>query len=76
VITFFNLGQQGRLGNQLFQYAALKGLAIKKGYEVKIPDPTTREWHGQNCLLNEFNMDMKNLHITKKIITFLNFLTT
>lgn len=58
MITFFNLGQQGRLGNQLFQYAALKGLAIKNGYDVKIPDPTNREWHGQTCLLNEFNIDI------------------
>lgn len=61
MVTFFNLGQQGRLGNQLFQYAALKGLAIKNGYTVKIPDPTTREWHGQTCLLNEFNIDVEFL---------------
>ena len=34
MITFSNLGKYGRLGNQLFQYAALKGLSIKKGYEI------------------------------------------
>ena len=56
MITFTQLGQLGRLGNQLFQYAALRGLALEKGYESKIPDPTTCTWHGQKCLLGEFNI--------------------
>jgi hypothetical protein len=41
----------------LFQYAALKGLAIKNGYDVKIPNPQTMSWHGQTCLLDKFNID-------------------
>lgn len=45
---------KGRLGNQLFQYAALRSLAIKKGYKFHIN--TNLEWHGQNALLNYFNM--------------------
>jgi D-alanyl-D-alanine carboxypeptidase len=32
MVTFHKLGELGRLGNQLFQYAALKGLASKTGY--------------------------------------------
>ena len=56
MVTFHKLGENGRLGNQLFQYAALKGLATKNGYEMKIPDPQTMSWHGQTCLLDKFNI--------------------
>lgn len=56
MITFTQLGSLGRLGNQLFQYAALRGLALEKGYESKIPDPSNCQWHGQKCLLGEFNI--------------------
>ena len=59
MVTFSTLGQMGRLGNQLFQYAALKGLGLKNNFEVKIPDPKTREWHGQVCLLDKFNIESK-----------------
>ena len=57
MITFHKLGQMGRLGNQLFQYAALKSLALKNNYRVKIPNPQTMNWHGQTCLLNKFNIE-------------------
>ena len=57
MITFHKLGELGRLGNQLFQYAALKGLASKNGYEVKIPNPQTMIWHGQVSLLDKFNIE-------------------
>jgi hypothetical protein len=62
MITFHKLGELGRLGNQLFQYAALKGLALKTGYEVKIPNPETMSWHGQTCLLDKFNIDCDYLN--------------
>jgi len=57
MITFHKLGELGRLGNQLFQYAALKGLALKNGYTVKIPNPHTMSWHGQVSLLDKFNIE-------------------
>ena len=56
MITFSQLGKYGRLGNQLFQYAALRSLSLRKGYECKIPDPNTMEWHGQKCLMDQFNI--------------------
>tara|TARA_B100001093_G_scaffold340006_2_gene324781 strand:- start:3017 stop:3892 length:876 start_codon:yes stop_codon:yes gene_type:complete len=61
MITFSQLGKMGRLGNQLFQYAALKSLALKKGYECKIPNPSKMEWHGQECLLDNFNIEAEYL---------------
>jgi hypothetical protein len=57
MITFHKLGELGRLGNQLFQYAALKGLGLKNGYNVKIPNPQTMSWHGQVSLLDRFNIE-------------------
>ena len=32
-----NLGRNGRLGNQMFQYASLVGIAKQKGYDFRIP---------------------------------------
>ena len=32
------LGKLGQLGNQMFQYAALRGIAANKGYEFCIPN--------------------------------------
>lgn len=61
MITFLKLGSLGRLGNQLFQYAALRATGLKNGYEVKIPNPKTQSWQGQNCLLDNFNIPVKHL---------------
>ena len=72
MITFHKLGENGRLGNQLFQYAALKGLAIKNGYDVKIPDPQTMSWHGQVCLLDKFNIQCD--YFTQEDINTLQYL--
>jgi len=57
MITFLELGKYGRLGNQMFQYAALRAIALENGYECKIPDPAGLRWHGQECLLDEFNIE-------------------
>lgn len=37
MITFNKLGNLGRLGNQMFQYASLRGIADKHGYDYAIP---------------------------------------
>lgn len=37
MISLNTLGNKGRLGNQMFQYAALKGIARHHGYEFCIP---------------------------------------
>jgi hypothetical protein len=37
VITFSSIGNNGHLGNQMFQYAALRGISAKNGYEWSIP---------------------------------------
>ena len=37
MISFNNLGNLGRLANQMFQYASLKGIARKHGHDFTIP---------------------------------------
>lgn len=37
MISFNSIGHMGRLGNQMFQYAALRGIAAHKGYWYSIP---------------------------------------
>ena len=36
MIGFDRLGKNGRFGNQMFQYAALKGIARKNNYDFWI----------------------------------------
>jgi hypothetical protein len=42
MLAFNELGNIGRLGNQMFQYAALRGIATAKGYDWCIPPYNTR----------------------------------
>jgi hypothetical protein len=56
MITFSKLGEYGRLGNQLFQYAAVRALCLENNYDLVLPDPETKSWHGQDCLLKNFNI--------------------
>lgn len=39
MIGYTKLGSNGRLGNQMFQYAALRGIASHRGYDWVIPPP-------------------------------------
>ena len=52
---FPEIGRCGRLGNQMFQLAALKALALKNKSQAYIPDDLyTRKHDGQTCLLDNF----------------------
>lgn len=43
MITMSRLGRDGQLGNQLFQYAMLRAVAEKRGFELRIPKHYTGE---------------------------------
>lgn len=60
-ITYKNIGENGRLGNQLFQYASIKGLASKINCVPVLPSGIeNRYWHGQKCLLHDlFDLNIK-----------------
>ena len=37
MLAFNQIGNLGRLGNQMFEYAALRGIAAHHGYDWSIP---------------------------------------
>ena len=37
MLSFNNLGNLGRLANQMFQYSSLKGIARNRGFDFVIP---------------------------------------
>jgi hypothetical protein len=46
MIGYNHLGKNGRLGNQMFQYASLRGIADKHGYDFMIPESNLKdEWN-------------------------------
>ena len=55
MITFSQIGNYGRFGNQLFQYAMLFGLAKKKGYDFGIPK-------NPSCSLGEVFLGIRYVH--------------
>jgi len=54
----------GRLGNQLFQYAAMRNLSLLYNYDISYNKNFT--WHGQKCLLDNFNIKPSSSKIKRK----------
>ena len=59
MIGFNHLGIIGRLGNQMFQYAALRGIADKHGYDFTIPESDFNDEWNDHQLFEVF--DLPNL---------------
>lgn len=58
----------GRLGNQLFQYATLRNISIKTGYDF-VFNTNFKDHTRQPCLLSNFNIkDTNNLYKTSNFI--------
>lgn len=62
MITHKSIGYSGRLGNQMFQYAALKALSLKTGYEMFLPNNTSIKPDGCYDMTNnkwiEYKLDL------------------
>jgi hypothetical protein len=56
MIGFNHIGRQGRLGNQMFQYAALRGIAETKGYEFCIPESDFKNQWEDHQLFEAFSL--------------------
>ena len=67
MIGYNRLGSNGRLGNQMFQYASLRGIAAKNGYDWCIPSDEYD--HKDNYGLFE---TFKLISVTPKNIGFIN----
>ena len=60
MIGFNALGQLGRLGNQMFQFAALKGIARHHGYQFCFPPSENKNEWTDHQLLIPFKMGSTN----------------
>jgi len=68
MITISILGNRGRLGNALFQYAAAKSLAIYHNVPLKLNPNIFNNIHdGQQCLLKYFKIPLNFLDNSDKI---------
>ena len=56
VISFDWLGRMGRLGNQMFQYAALLGIARRRGHAFCIPPSNFRDPEAEHQLFRAFHL--------------------
>ena len=63
MIGYNRLGNNGRLGNQMFQYASLRGIAAKNGYDWCIPpeDCQHKDNYGLFETFKMTNVGPKNL---------------
>jgi len=73
MLAFNHLGQLGRLGNQMFQYASLRGIARNRGYDFCIPNHN-------HIIKDPYGFDMKielfypfeMIHVQQKNIKLLD----
>jgi hypothetical protein len=66
-LCFHMLGKYGRLGNQMFQYASLKGIAYKNGYKFLIPKGS----HSLSCFelpFDEIETEKITEHFDKEYV--------
>lgn len=59
MIGFDALGKLGRLGNQMFQYAALKGISRNNGHDYCIPPSSGKDVWNDHQLFNCFKLESK-----------------
>lgn len=74
MISFNSLGNLGRLGNQMFQYASLKGIATNRGFDFCIPPESAFGLNDPNVkksnvnIHNTFNISYVKTNITNNKI--------
>jgi hypothetical protein len=73
MLAFNYLGQLGRLGNQMFQYASLRGIARRRGYDFCIPNhnQVTKDPYGFDLKIELF-YPFKMLHVLPHNIKLLD----
>ena len=59
MIGYNHLGKNGRFGNQMFQYAATRGIAAKHGYDWCIP-PGPKDDYGFDDVENLYKKILKD----------------
>ena len=56
MLAFNHLGKLGRLGNQMFQYASLRGIAANRGYDFGIPPSAFSDVWQEHQLFEVFEL--------------------
>lgn len=56
MIGYNHLGKNGRLANQMFQYAATRGIAASNGYEFTIPHSDFKDQWSEHQLFEAFKL--------------------
>ena len=74
------LGKMGQLGNQMFQYAAVKGIAQNRGYQFTIPNHNEKLQDGLGNILRielfdvfDIQPDQTGFVFTDKVVSETNF---
>lgn len=81
MLSMTSLGRNGRLGNQMFQYASMKGIAKNRGFQYCIPDGIDYNEFAQHeklpvfgvgghHLFNIFDLKKNNIVINSVINTY------
>lgn len=68
MLAFNHLGKLGRLGNQMFQYASLRGIAANRGYDFGIPPSNFSDPWNEHQLFNVFELH----HLNPSNVKFLD----
>ena len=68
MLAFNHLGRLGRLGNQMFQYASLRGIAARRGYDFGIPPSAFTDIWQEHQLFEVFELP----HLNPKNIKLLD----
>ena len=72
MLTYSKLGKNGRLGNQMFQYAALKGIARNNNYEFRIPFSDGYYEHSDHFLSRYFKLDEDIKYYSQEMFLYLS----
>ena len=70
MIGFDDLGRAGQLGNQMFQFAATKGIAKNLGYDMCIPDHDKKFHDGIGNILRIELDDAFDIHCQRSTINW------
>lgn len=79
MIGFNHLGKLGRLGNQMFQFASLKGIARNNGYEYCIPPSENgNEWSDHQLfvpfkLSNTTQLNVQYIDLNRQMVAESDF---
>jgi hypothetical protein len=68
MLAFNHLGTLGRLGNQMFQYASLRGIAANRGYDFGIPPSNFEDEWKNHQLFEVFELP----HLPKENVKYLD----